>query len=124
MYTDDKILESIGFTAVGQIYTLAVKELPAARSAASADAALNWSVDCAPNPVADAATLRIESPLSQPMSVWVFNALGVRTYYREMVVQAGTTQVTIPEVAGWPAGIYTWKVKAGKEKRQGQFVHR
>ncbi len=124
LYTDDSILESMGFSASGQTYTLAVKELPAARSAASADAALNWSVDCAPNPVADAATLRIESPLSQPMSVWVFNALGVRTYYREMVVQAGTTQVTIPEVAGWPAGIYTWKVKAGKEKRQGQFVHR
>lgn len=124
LYTDDKILESIGFAAAGQTYTLAVKELPAARSAASAVASLNWSVDCAPNPVADALILHIDSPQQQAISVWVFNALGVRTYYREMVVQAGTTQVTIPEVAGWPAGIYTWKVKSGKEKRQGQFVRR
>lgn len=122
--TDDSILENAGFKDSGLAYDLVSTTLQEERTHLAPAPALNWSVACAPNPVTDMATLRIQNPEQQAMSVWVFNALGVRTYYKEIVASAGMTEVTIPEVANWPSGIYTWKVKSGKDKLQGQFIRR
>ncbi|GEM_PF-1436950 len=122
--TDDSILENAGFKDSGSAYNLVSTVLGEERTHLAPALALNWSVVCTPNPVTDAATLRIQNPEQRTMSVWVFNALGVRTYYREILAPAGATEVTIPEVANWPSGIYTWKVKSGKDKLQGQFIRR
>lgn len=123
LHTNDAILENAGFTGKGIAYGL-VSKPSSVRSGPAAMPAFNWSAECVPNPVTDLATLRIQSPAPQAMSVWVFNALGVRTYYKELKVPAGATEVAIPEVSRWPAGIYTWKVKSGKDKLQGQFIRR
>lgn len=123
LHTDDEILASTGLGASGQPYNIHMKEALGQRDQTSdISASPAWTVDCSPNPVTDAAHLRIQSPSEQAISIWVFNALGIRTYYREMYIAAGGTEVSIPEAAQWPAGIYTWKVKSGKQKRQGQFV--
>jgi hypothetical protein len=123
--TDDEILENTGFSDSGQAYALVATEAFEPRSEVAGTAApLAWTVRCAPNPVTNVARFQVESPSAKAVSLWVFNALGIRTYYRELSIPAGTTELSIPEAAQWPAGIYTWKVKAGKEKRQGQFVRR
>jgi len=97
--TDDNILENAGFKDSGLVYDLVSTMLQEERTHLAPAQVLNWSVACAPNPVTDVVTLRIQNPEQQAMSVWVFNALGVRTYYREIVAPAGTTEVSIPEVA-------------------------
>lgn len=120
--TDDAVLENLGFRTDGAAYGLLTNAAPAAeRSPAPvSDAAIK--VTCLPNPAPGGVTLQLDSPVEKPVTVAVFSAFGVRRFYRELTLTTGVTRLELPEATAWPAGVYVWKLNAGKDKIQGTFI--
>jgi len=123
LQTDDAVLENLGFRADGATYGLTANSIaPGERSPATVANDTSIGVACLPNPTAGTVTLQLETFSEKRAAVSVYSAFGVRKFYKELELPAGVTELNIAEANDWPAGVYVWKVKAGKNKSQGIFI--
>lgn len=122
--TDDAILHNVAFLPEGQAYAMeatATAAVAVRDKSTTAEGVLR--AECAPNPSSGAVTFTLGMPTDAKASVWVFNAYGVRQYYREISLSSGQDlSLSVPEAAQWPSGVYVWKVKSGKARAEGRLI--
>lgn len=118
----DAILENLGFRADGATYGLTARAVAPAERLKTAPNEAGVAVACLPNPASGAVTLRLEATSEKRAALSVFSAFGVRKFYKELDLSAGANDLNIPEAANWPAGVYVWKAKFGKNRLQGTFI--
>ena len=118
---DAGLMPGWGWTADGAPYTL--QNAPAdQRNAAPAPNAQAW-VRCQPNPSAGEVIFDILAlPQPRRAQLTVFDAFGRRLWWRDLGKETGPVQISVPEAAAWPSGVYRWELRFDQQKSAGSFI--
>lgn len=74
----------------------------------------NFEVHSNPNPCTEVLNLDFKLPTSENVNITIFDAFERLIYTKVVKLDEGAHWVSIPEIAQWPAGVYTWNLQVGK----------
>ncbi|GAB4489036.1 MAG: hypothetical protein OHK0019_06110 [Saprospiraceae bacterium] len=118
---DDEALASLGWQDDGTAYALRLA--PVSPSETREQAAANpFAAICRPNPTSSEANFDLVMAESGKMRLSIYGAFGTRVFFREYSLEKGAHTLTVPEASEWPAGVYHWELRRGKERAQGTFI--
>lgn len=80
-------------------------------------------VRCRPNPSLGEVVFDVLA-LPQPLraQLTVFDAFGRRMWWKDLGKETGPAQISVPEAANWPTGVYHWELRFNNQKSVGTFV--
>lgn len=118
---DDSILPALGWTDAGAEYALELqggqaveREQPAGGEA--------LAVRVQPNPSGGAMSFQFKLPEAGRVRLSIYDAYGVRMFYRDLELPAGKQSLQLSEAAAWPAGVYNYDLRAGSLRAKGHLV--
>ena len=79
------------------------------------NANLNGKVKVFPNPVTDQLRVSVYAPLQEPVELYIYDGAGRLMRQIHTNIGKGISKITLLDFDGWPTGIYSVKVLAGKE---------
>lgn len=119
---DDTVMPNQAWTKEGS--TLSLQTLASNTREEEPKPALGplW-IRCHPNPSQGAVTFDLLSlPNAGRAQLLVFDAFGRRVWHQHLSAVSAPSQITIPEAAAWPAGVYHWELRFDRQKSSGAFV--
>jgi len=119
---DDAILTNMAWNAKYEAYPF--EKNPVSEERATPVSAIRpaLSAVCSPNPTAGAVQFTIVSEQTDKGRIALFNPLGQRVFVRDFSLEPGEQNISVPETAHLPKGVYIWKVYGGDEKVQGHLI--
>ncbi len=75
-----------------------------------------------PNPTTGAARIPVHLAVEQPVRLELYDMAGRLLLRQESEQPAGLQWIDVPASALGPAGVYTWRVRAGQTTRSGKLV--
>jgi len=120
IWLDNSVLDNAAWQADGKECTL-VHNGPAL-SPRSALTDIGFLVNCHPNPSSGELTFSVNAEKSGKGRIALFNPYGVRLLARDVAFTLGQQEISLPEAAQLPAGVYIWKVVSNGVKAQGHWV--
>ncbi|MBX2890558.1 MAG: hypothetical protein KF734_06495 [Saprospiraceae bacterium] len=118
---DDEALAGLGWGEAGDAYALRLRAAPETESREQAgDTPL--SATCRPNPAAAEVGFDLTMPQAGKARLSIYGAFGTRVFFREYALEQGPHALTVPQAAEWPAGVYHWELRHGKQRAKGTFI--
>ncbi len=121
LWLDDAVLANAAWKSDGTEYVIGQEPLHLEhRESPQATTLLRASVQ--PNPASGAAVFKVQAAQAGKGRIALFGPFGSRIFIRDVRLDVGEQEFSVPEVAQLPAGIYIWKVYVNGEKAQGHLV--
>jgi hypothetical protein len=118
---DEQVLTCAAWRADGQEYALTHTAESLSRNENVASGPLRASVH--PNPGTGDLHFSVESATAAKARISLYSPYGARVLVREVDLQKGAQECSLPEAAQLPAGVYLWKVHTKNGERvQGHWV--
>ncbi len=118
---DESLMPNMAWTPEGAEYKLETS----VSSSRTGDEQLDmptW-VRCRPNPSLGEVVFDVLAlPQPRRAQLTVFDAFGHRVWWQDLSKETGPVQLSVPEAANWPTGVYHWELRFDKQKSVGTFV--
>ncbi len=75
-----------------------------------------------PTPTTGQAILSIESQSTEPCRIALYDAFGKQLVLKEITLEKGRHDISLPEAEALPKGVYMWKVFTRSAKTQGHLI--
>ncbi len=112
---DDNVLQSIGWQNNNAAYRLEINPESKAGERDGMDMGNTLKASCRPNPSMDEFAFDVDLSESSQVRLTVYDAFGRRMLFRQLSLDAGQQSIQVSEASLWPAGVYRWDIRAGKD---------
>ncbi len=120
---EENILPSMAWNAKGKEFDIkANSEQERNDSSPTISSPDGIEVTCFPNPTSGTVNFSLTAKHAENVRLALFGPFAGRVWVQDIELQAGTRQVTVPELADLPAGVYIWKLYAKDSKLQGHLI--